>query len=144
MNNLLENNRINLKPSSDWNKWLSTSFQCGRCECCRCQDNNYDESSYAQHHTFVINEKNVARKFSVTTVDDLKGKLKSAWVSYYDHREEAQSEGDTNSGDSSEKDVFISQLDGGQVELEKVKAFTFAENHIYLDALLKDIKVTFS
>jgi len=101
MNDLFENSRINLTPSSDWNKWLSTIFKRGRCECRRCQDNSYDESSYGQRHSFVINGQDMARKFAVTAMDDLKGKLKSAWVSYYDLSEEAQSE----------KDVFISQLE---------------------------------
>jgi hypothetical protein len=76
----------------------------------------------------------MTRKFAVTTMDDLKGKLKSAWISYYNLSEEAQSE----------KDVFIYLLEHGQVGLEKVKAFTLIENRIYLDALLEDIKVTFS
>ena len=140
MNDLFEKSRINLKPSSNWNKCLSTIFQFGHCECCRCQDNSYDEISYVQRHTFVINGQCMTRKFAVTTMDDLKGKLKSAWVSYYDLSEE----GDTNSGGLSEKDVFISQLQRDQLELAKVKAFTLAENHIYLDALLEDTKVTFS
>ena len=134
MNDLFEKSRINLKPSSNWNKCLSTIFQFGHCECCRCQSNSYDESSYVQRHTFVINGQCMTRKFAVTSLDDLKGKLKSAWISYYNVSEEAQSK----------KDVFIYLLEHGQVGLEKVKAFTLIENHIYLDALLEDIKVTFS
>jgi len=143
MNDLFENSRINLKPSADWNKWLSTIFKHGRCECVRCQDNSYDESSYDQRHSFVINGQDMSRRFAVTATDDLKGKLKNAWISYYDLSDEPQSEGeegDTSSVEEAEKEAFISQLEDGQVELEKVKAFTLTENHIYLNTLLEEIK----
>lgn len=130
MSDLYDNSRINLKPSSVWNKSLSTSFQLGRCECHRCQSNSYDESSYSQRHSFVINGQVMARKFAVTALDDLKGKLKNAWASYYELGEGAEHE----------RNVFISQLEDGQIELEKVKAFTLTENQIYLYTLLEDIE----
>ena len=134
MNDLFENSRINLKPSIDWNKWLSTIFKQGRCECIRCQDNSYDESSYDQFHSFVINGQDMSRRFAVTGMDDLKGKLKNAWISYYDLSDEPQlegEEGDTSSVEETEKEAFISQLEDGQVELEKVKAFTLFATHYF-------------
>lgn len=146
MNDLFENSRINLKPSSDWNRWLSTIFKHGRCECLRCQDNNYDESSYSQRHTFVINGQDMSRKFAVSTMDDLKGRLKNAWISYYDLSDEVEpvgdesDESDESEVEATEKDAFISQLEDAQVELEKVIAFTLTENRIYLNTLLEDIK----
>lgn len=130
MNNLFENSRINLKPSADWNKWLSTSFQPGRCECHRCQDNSYDESLYGQRHTFVINGQVMARKFTISAVDDLKGKLKNAWSSYYDHGEEAQAD---------KPDVSYQQANI-RMDVERVKVFTKPENQLYLDILLASIE----
>lgn len=72
----------------------------------------------------------MVRKFAASALEDLKGKLMSAWISYYGISEEAQLE----------QDAFISRLEYDQVKVEKVKAFTLAENHIYLDALLEGIR----
>lgn len=74
--------RLSLKPVVDFNTYLRSAFADGPCRCIRCLESGGDETGYSHRHTFILDGKQVNRRFASTAGSDMLLVLKKAWLSY--------------------------------------------------------------
>jgi len=82
--------RMQLKAVREYNDMLLEAFVPGRCECCRCKENNYFDYDYTYRHTFRVRGEKLKRRFAVYGKEEVQKLFKNSWKAFYKQELENQ------------------------------------------------------
>lgn len=78
-----DDKRLALKPVVTFNTLLAEAFADGECTCIRCKKGGASQEGYAHLHTFEVDGKRVARRFTKTMHAEVKTTLEKAYKAFY-------------------------------------------------------------